>query len=287
MALMKCPDCGKEFSDSAKQCPNCGYKNKKTKNINSSLNFSLISGVVLAFIGLIISVFFTLASLFGYNGPMIHHTVSYFIQLIIILTLFIIGGVLISNKYKKAKKLSLIIGVLLLLINIICAPIKINSEKQRLAENETESYMVSEVVEVNDLTNSSNPNSLYNFIGTWGFNQPNNQDGLKSIKFIVNDDETVQAIVNKNGKEITVYGSFNYYDHLPNQINMHFNDTEEHINGILYIDHLRIFKGYNDYFGIKYGVIKGEKDGKVYLYEESDDADAKNPNKRVELTKID
>jgi uncharacterized membrane protein YvbJ len=26
MALMKCPECGKEVSDKAANCPNCGYK---------------------------------------------------------------------------------------------------------------------------------------------------------------------------------------------------------------------------------------------------------------------
>ena len=25
MALIKCPECGKEISDTAKQCPNCGH----------------------------------------------------------------------------------------------------------------------------------------------------------------------------------------------------------------------------------------------------------------------
>jgi len=25
MALINCPECGKEISDSAKQCPNCGF----------------------------------------------------------------------------------------------------------------------------------------------------------------------------------------------------------------------------------------------------------------------
>lgn len=25
MALIKCPECGKEFSEHAKNCPNCGY----------------------------------------------------------------------------------------------------------------------------------------------------------------------------------------------------------------------------------------------------------------------
>ena len=25
MALIKCPECGKEISDAAESCPNCGY----------------------------------------------------------------------------------------------------------------------------------------------------------------------------------------------------------------------------------------------------------------------
>ena len=29
MALIKCPECGKEISDTAKACPNCGYRLKK------------------------------------------------------------------------------------------------------------------------------------------------------------------------------------------------------------------------------------------------------------------
>ena len=29
MALIKCNECKKEISDSAKQCPHCGYKKKK------------------------------------------------------------------------------------------------------------------------------------------------------------------------------------------------------------------------------------------------------------------
>lgn len=30
MALIKCPECGKEYSDKAKACPNCGYQPKKS-----------------------------------------------------------------------------------------------------------------------------------------------------------------------------------------------------------------------------------------------------------------
>ncbi len=33
MALIKCPECGKEISDTAKQCPNCGYSFKKQNDL--------------------------------------------------------------------------------------------------------------------------------------------------------------------------------------------------------------------------------------------------------------
>lgn len=40
MALMNCPECGKEISDTAKKCPNCGFK--LSKGINKMLLVILI-----------------------------------------------------------------------------------------------------------------------------------------------------------------------------------------------------------------------------------------------------
>lgn len=43
MALIKCPECGKEISDAAVKCPNCGYpvkaeqKKKEKENKNQKL----------------------------------------------------------------------------------------------------------------------------------------------------------------------------------------------------------------------------------------------------------
>ena len=34
MALIKCPECGKEISDRAKKCPNCGFPIKR-KNVRT------------------------------------------------------------------------------------------------------------------------------------------------------------------------------------------------------------------------------------------------------------
>lgn len=36
MALIKCPECRKEFSDTVKKCPHCGYKNRQS-NIFSTI----------------------------------------------------------------------------------------------------------------------------------------------------------------------------------------------------------------------------------------------------------
>jgi predicted nucleic acid-binding Zn ribbon protein len=36
MALVKCPECGKEISSQASSCPNCGYKKKQEIKFNKS-----------------------------------------------------------------------------------------------------------------------------------------------------------------------------------------------------------------------------------------------------------
>lgn len=38
MALIKCEECKKEISDSAKQCPHCGYKKRKNIKLNKVID---------------------------------------------------------------------------------------------------------------------------------------------------------------------------------------------------------------------------------------------------------
>lgn len=58
MALMNCPECNKEISDTVKTCPNCGYKIKRQNNILSLLNnsiifiFCIIVNIIIGIIGL-------------------------------------------------------------------------------------------------------------------------------------------------------------------------------------------------------------------------------------------
>lgn len=57
MALIKCPECGKEISDAAKSCPNCGHPVKiGNGNKKSIITILSILVVVVAIIGIILCV---------------------------------------------------------------------------------------------------------------------------------------------------------------------------------------------------------------------------------------
>lgn len=47
MALITCPECKKEISDTAKTCPNCGYKIKKTEKWKKIGRNLLKSGIII------------------------------------------------------------------------------------------------------------------------------------------------------------------------------------------------------------------------------------------------
>lgn len=53
MALIKCPECGKEISNTAKSCPNCGYRIKRQKN-NVKRKPTIIGGAILIIIVIIL-----------------------------------------------------------------------------------------------------------------------------------------------------------------------------------------------------------------------------------------
>lgn len=56
MALIQCPECGKEFSDTAKTCPNCGFRERyksDKNNIKGFIFFGVIIIIVLFVLGII------------------------------------------------------------------------------------------------------------------------------------------------------------------------------------------------------------------------------------------
>lgn len=60
MALIKCPECGKEISDKAEKCPNCGYP---VNNVQNSTNKNriviiMIKIIVIVIVSIIIAIIF-------------------------------------------------------------------------------------------------------------------------------------------------------------------------------------------------------------------------------------
>lgn len=50
MALINCPECGKEMSDKALRCPNCGYERKKKEPVLGCLNCLSLFTIVISLI---------------------------------------------------------------------------------------------------------------------------------------------------------------------------------------------------------------------------------------------
>lgn len=53
MAMMNCPECGREVSDKAKSCPNCGTPIKKLKNALSVWEKAIIITIVFTVVAVI------------------------------------------------------------------------------------------------------------------------------------------------------------------------------------------------------------------------------------------
>lgn len=49
MSMIKCPECGKEISDTADKCPNCGFQTKKKKPI-CLIIIAIICGLIAVFV---------------------------------------------------------------------------------------------------------------------------------------------------------------------------------------------------------------------------------------------
>ncbi|MCI6652769.1 MAG: zinc ribbon domain-containing protein [Ruminococcus sp.] len=52
MAIINCPECSKEISDTTKKCPHCGYSlKKKRKKMKKGIKIALITSVLVIFLG--------------------------------------------------------------------------------------------------------------------------------------------------------------------------------------------------------------------------------------------
>ena len=113
MALIKCPDCGKNISDQSEYCLNCGRPTivKKNYKVSDSINDGRnVTGLILGIIALILSIvdWITFTSI---NDP-------YGIVLVVCpFVLSLIGFILSINSRNDNKMISVIINAIPLLIS--------------------------------------------------------------------------------------------------------------------------------------------------------------------------
>ena len=271
MALINCPECGNQMSDTAKKCPHCGYKQKKTLKL-SPKNF-YIASIVVAIILLIWALLLILN--FNFSDPIRYEKSEVrsgcYITLFTIICLAFIG-----TRYKKIFPHSLrtviIISIIDLgLIGLSFAILGCESWEQMRARLGYESYLSSS----DENFNSANPTTI-DYIGTYEYIQPRNREERSKLTITINDDKTAVAL-SEGRNEKTFYGSWTEYN---GQIQLTFTDTNVHTFNGTYAD-LLVFTDWADQIDISRGVIY---DG--YLYENSSFADAKNPDHRVKLEKI-
>ena len=283
MALINCPECGHQISDAAKKCPHCGYKRKKANpKIIGLITFGIGICLLIFSLGLITN---TAPAPINYESDIFRAGII--ITFSTILGLFIFASFIKKHIPKSLKVVTLIslIDIILISLSFAFQGLENNAQMWERMFRSYETNTYENQMEQTDNSQKYFYISTSDYYGTYEYIQPQNQDGIQSLKLVINPDETVRAIINKNGTELIAYGS--YWVDKKYGFHLSFNDTEEHINGILYVDHLRVYQNFSKYFGIKYGYIKYDKDErKLYLYEDSSHGDAKDPTKRVELQKI-
>lgn len=59
MALIKCPECGKEISDTTKTCPHCGMRIKKEKNKKKIITLVVIIILILCCVGAVLGIIYS------------------------------------------------------------------------------------------------------------------------------------------------------------------------------------------------------------------------------------
>ena len=110
MALIKCPECGREISDKALSCPVCGYQVNKNNKIRKYVN---VIPIILGIFSIFWGYSSMMVSINGYLG--IWNNVREFMYGI---TVLMAGGLLILSIFIK---ISCIISIVLYGLSVICA----------------------------------------------------------------------------------------------------------------------------------------------------------------------
>lgn len=149
MALIKCKECGKEISDKADMCPNCGYTNKnnikdsRINNISNQLKtgsiVSLISCsiIIIILLGCILMAYSLPSSNYQPSGDVqvsigltpssiaFNDLIFFGISLILTITCFIMTILFLSQKIKNIKLYKYLL-LSMAIIQLICAIISIS-----------------------------------------------------------------------------------------------------------------------------------------------------------------
>lgn len=107
MALIKCPECGKEVSDKAKNCTNCGFPIRKTNNDDSFPSFTILTYFLF--------VFFIVSMLFLHIGWVINS--------ILLISTFVFSIISLRSK----EKLCILSAIPLFISGIVISMLLIES----------------------------------------------------------------------------------------------------------------------------------------------------------------
>ncbi len=303
MALIKCPECGREVSDTAKQCPHCGYTLKS--NIDTAKQVASVAGnaaqkfffnygeLVLPLIFLVTGM---ICLFVGYYGGMYYdfhfnefigrivtpfQDFPFWLLLAGTIILPIFTYVLCRSARKKAEakdsftisqpKIVKKSGLLMLLIYILgfaILPIIFYSDYTDAKEDQQQ-FDPSRIVENNSTTTSSNSSTV---VGNYTFTDEKfnetfrmklNADGSAII-------ETPQII--ENGGE-PIYCSYSELSYL-GFVRVDFSDYKP------------VIKSWENrmYVTVRYNNLFLDMDG-MYVYPTRDHLKSKNPAHRLKLTK--
>ena len=148
MALINCPECGNQMSDTAKKCPHCGYKEKK-------INKNIILGITLIILGigaLIISEFqLTMSRLYGYYTCDDEHFISAIILYLVMLGCGIWSAIIFYKQNKLISKV--LIGLMSVAILVLLYQFTIDSKlstSDEIRNREYQEYLTSKENEPTD-----------------------------------------------------------------------------------------------------------------------------------------
>ena len=274
MALINCPECGHQMSDTVKKCPNCGYKVKnssKTKGFLSRINIPKFGWLIV-----IIGLFLVGISMPTMSNFAIRYIDPYYEEFYFGCILFLVG--IFAMFYgcrilRRTFRYSMPVFYCLATISII---ILIGYMSVMGFDHWKPSFKSNQVEQTNNETSILEKPAL-EFIGTYIYNQPDNSGRAEKLIIILNEDETAVAKATVRGEEKNYYGSWSRYT--GNNIKLTFSDAYFTWNGRT-TSLLDAWIDWGEAINVDGSVIR---DG--YLYANYDMAKAKNPEHRVKLEK--